>query len=456
VLTQPVGASAPEYFHAGGQASASSTFLRGFGNWVHRTGRPGAKLDVKFGFGLGHSASDSQRRQFGQSGALQDVIDDTDGTHDSSATLGLKYSAPLGQGHLLTTGADVEAGRRSQTRVSLDNGSPRFADSGDNLTAQTRRLAGFAQDEWDINAQWGVNLGLRWEGIRTGSALPAGAVDNRSSVWSPVFHVVWRIPGHARDQLRWSLTHSYRAPAVNDLIALPALSRLNSPSRPDRTGNPDLKPELARGMDAAYEHYLSNSGIVSANVFVRDIDNLMRRDLSYQATPLGPRWVSTPGNIGHAVTSGVELEAKFQLAEVMENAPNLDLRSNYSRFWSHVDGIPGPDNRLDQQAKQTANLGLDYRMKALPLTLGASYNWTPATLVQTSVSERVDNGVKRQVDLYGLWKFSPAVQLRASASNLLGDDVVSGSVVTTGALAQSASTLARTYTVLGIRLEMKL
>lgn len=38
----------------------------------------------------------------------------------------------------------------------------------------------------------------------------------------------------------------------------------------------------------------------------------------------------------------------------MDDAPQIeDVRSNYSRFWSRVDNIPGPNNRLDQQAKQT-------------------------------------------------------------------------------------------------------
>ena len=227
-------------------------------------------------------------------------------------------------------------------------------------------------------------VGLRWEGIRTTSTSSGADVSNTSRVWSPVLHTVWRIPGHEKDQIRAALTQSYRAPALNDLIATPSFSTDNRPTRPDRIGNPNLKPELAKGLDLAYEHYLGKSGIVSASAFVRDIDNLMRRTTTQRQTSRGLRWVSSPVNIGHAITSGIELEAKFPLTEVMAGAPNIDLRSNYSRFWSRVDGIQGPNNRLDQQASQTANFGLDYRMKDLPLTLGGGYNWTPAILVQTT------------------------------------------------------------------------
>ncbi len=339
----------------------------------------------------------------------------------------------------------------------MRNGLPQYAGSGFELTADTRRIAGFIQDEWDITPQWGVYLGLRWEGIRTIATNQDGRdINNTSRVWSPVLHTVYRIPGHAKDQFRASLTNSYRAPGLNDLIAVTSFSEPNEANRPDRSGNPNLKPELAKGLDLAYEHYIGKGGILSASAFVRQIDNLMRRKLTTHIVDGEERFLSTPSNVGSARTSGIELEAKFQLADVMANAPNLDLRANYSHFWSDVEGIPGPDNRLDQQARQSANLGLDYRMKKLPLTLGGSYNWTPATVVQTSIDERVTSGVKRQFDAYALWKFNPNTQVRFSASNMLHDDYHSGSAVASqGSLFLSESS-ARTYTNWGLRLEMKL
>jgi iron complex outermembrane receptor protein len=271
-----------------------------------------------------------------------------------------------------------------------------------------------------------------------------------------VLHTVYRIPGAKRDQLRASLTRSYKAPALDDLIAAPSFTSDNHPTRPDRTGNPDLKPELATGVDLAYEHYLSRSGILSASAFVRDIDDLMRRQTSLQSTSIGPRWVSTPANIGHARTSGVELEAKFGLAEAMAGAPDVDVRANYSRYWSSVDDIPGPNNRLERQAKQTANFGLDYRMKNAPLTVGGNVNWTPVTVVQTSVAELYTTGMKRQLDLYGLWKFSANTQLRISGNNLLPRRYETARVVDLSELVQALDTSVRTYTTLGVRLELKI
>ncbi|SHH42131.1 TonB-dependent siderophore receptor [Massilia sp. CF038] len=455
VLTQRAGPSTPEYALAVSNGSASATFLRGFGNWLHKLD-DGAKLDVKFGFGGGRSRNDTRRNQYDADGALNGVFVDQDSSRNAGASTGGKYTRSMGKGHQLAAGWDLEALHRTQDALALRDGQSRFGQSGDNVSADTRRLAGYIQDEWDITAQWGVYLGLRWEGIRTAATSGARDIRNTSAVWSPVLHTVWRIPGHDKDQLRASLTQSYRAPQVNDLIAAPSFSEPNSPTRPDRSGNPDLKPELAQGIDLAYEHYIGKSGIVSVSGFVRQIDDLMRRALTtYQANGQ-TRYLSTPSNVGSARTSGIELEAKMQLADLLPNAPSMDVRANYSRFWSSVDGIPGPDNRIDGQAKQTANVGADYRMKKLPLTLGGSYNWTPAVLVQVSPTERASTGVKRQFDAYGLWKFSQNTQLRVGANNLRNEDYLAGRVVATDTGFESASSTARTYTTWSARLEMKL
>ncbi|CUI06488.1 TonB-dependent receptor plug domain-containing protein [Massilia antarctica] len=454
-LTQRIGPPQREYAVALASSNSSMTMLRGFGNWLHRMDA-GAKLDVKFGFGGGRGESTSLRKQYGDNGVLKDYFSDVDTSRSHSLNSGGKYSTPLAKGHLLAAGWDLEGGHRTQSTVALVNGRAQFAESGSSMTADTRRVAGYVQDEWDITPQWSSYLGLRWEGIRTSATNQGRDVRNNSKVWSPVLHTVWRIPGFDKDQVRASLTRSYRAPQLNDLIAVPTYSQLNSATRPDRTGNPNLKPELAQGLDLAYEHYLGKSGILSASGFVRKIDKLMRRELTLRDTPDGPRWLSSPSNIGSARTSGIELEAKFQLAELVANAPNIDLRSNYSHFWSTVEGIPGPDNRLDQQAKQTANVGLDWRLKEVPLTLGGSYNWTPAILVRTSADEVATTGVKRQFDAYGLWKISAATQLRLSANNLLNNDYLAGRSVTRDGIAQLSDMASRTYTTWTIRLEMKL
>ena len=281
-------------------------------------------------------------------------------------------------------------------------------------------------------------------------------------------HALWRLDEGSKDQIRASLTRSYRAPSLQNLVARRNISSRyptsggNEPTSPDRIGNPDLKPELATGLDVAYEHYLSGGGLLSASVFTRRIENLIRNVTSLQSVDYAsaPRWVSQPQNIGTARTSGIELEAKFRLAEVMPTTTALDVRSNLSVFRSRVEGVSGPDNRLDQQPDWTANLGADYRVPGWPLMLGGNLNYTPTYAVQQSELQRNDIATKRVVDLYALWTFNPTVQLRLSAANLAPLDWRTSSTVTatdsTGTTRQTAINQSPGETYWGVKLELKL
>jgi outer membrane receptor for ferrienterochelin and colicins len=347
-----------------------------------------------------------------------------------------------------------------------------LADFGDNVSASSTRFAAFAQDEWMLTPQWAVHAGLRWEGIVTrGSADPsggpAGAPTNRSSVWTPLLHAVWKPEPASPDQLRFSLTRSYRSPTLQNLIARPGVNTRypapgpNTPTQADRAGNPALKPELATGIDIAIERFLPTGGLLSANVFHRQISNYLRsqttlEDVSW--SPGVPRWVSRPQNVGDALTQGIELEAKFRLSDWLADAPKIDVRANASMFRSRVKGVPGPDNRLDQQPDATANLGADYRFIGLPFTLGGNLNWNPAYDTRLSDVQTAYQGRKVGFDAYGLWVFNPSLQLRLTLSNLAPRDYLTGgSVVDTGAgVRETSLTVAPTYLNAQLRLELKL
>ena len=316
-----------------------------------------------------------------------------------------------------------------------------------------------------------MHAGLRWEGIRTRGSVAEGQPDaiNRSGVWSPLLHAVWKPDPKSRDQVRMSLTRSYRSPTLGDLIARPVFNSRypiggpNTPTQADRAGNPDLKPELATGIDLAVERYLPGSGLLSANVFRRDITNYMRSVTRLETVAYSsvPRYVLRPQNVGSAVTQGLELEAKFRASELWAAAPKVDVRANVSVFSSRVKEVPGPDNRLDQQPGATANLGGDYRFSGMPLTLGGNVNWTPGYTTRLSDVQTAFMSRKIVADAYALWVFNPALQLRFSLSNLAPSDYLFGASVDgpdiQGRNVRERSTTTQpTFVNAQLRLEMKL
>jgi len=444
------------------------TMLRLNSQWQKRIDDD-TKLELRGGIGRGQSDSHSFRRELRSSVETRNQDDTTD-SRDASWSLNTKLSRSLQNEHSLVGGFEGEGSTRDQTRISLQNGlsRPELDEFGDNLIASTQRFAAYAQDEWSVGKQWAFYAGLRGETIQVRSTAANYAVSNRATVWTPLLHGVWKFDEKSRDQIRASLTRSYRSPNLNDLIARPNINSqypcaanqpcgANEANYPDRTGNPALKPELATGIDIAYENFLSKGGVLSASFFARRISGLMRtvtalEDVSYANVQ---RWVARPRNIGNATTMGLELEAKFRLDEFITDAWPINVRSNLSLFRSRVDGIPGPDNTLDQQPRGTANLGADYRLRSLPLSLGASLNVTPATTIQQTLLQQ--NRASRKVvsDAFALWIVNPTTQLRVSATNLTPLDYATGSLITTPDKLISSESGGRTFTLWQLRLEIK-
>ena len=411
--------------------------------WRQRLGAVRAELNG--GGGTFQSENQTLRNDFNTGGSQPArTLRDDSRTRQNSIDLKLKFSGVAGgneQGgeHSLVGGVDVDAARRSETRTTVQNGLPILASFGDDLQASSLRLAAFVQDEWNINPHWSAQAGLRWEGITTrgdGATASTGTAGqprptNRSSVWTPLLFAVWKPDPKGRDQVRMSLTRSYRSPDLNNLIARPTINRDYNPdtgsnieTAPDRAGNPDLKPELATGVDIAVERYLAQGGVLSANLFHRQISNLMRGTTRLENVSWSPfpRYVRRMQNIGDATTSGLELEAKFRLDQLITGATPVEMRSNVSFFSSKVKAVPGPDNRLDQQAKASANFGADYRLRGVPLTLGGNVNYVPGGTTRLEADQTVSISSKQVWDAYALWSFSPNTALRLLGSNLSARD----------------------------------
>lgn len=384
-------------------------------NWVHKFDG-GGKLDTKLG--LNASQRDADRREQGYDANLQTLDNVTLSTaHDHGATMVGKYSMPIAEEHTLVTGWDGGHSQRSETRVENDRRlSGNFPINSDqNYRATLNRLALFAQDEWNITPKWSASMGFRWEMLDTTSqGNDFDVFHNRSIVFSPLFQTLWKLPNSQNDQIRLALTRTYKAPSLNSLIPRGYTSVNNSSVNPDFQGNPGLKPELATGVDLAYEHFFGDGAMISASVYRRQIDDVTLDVVSL----LGERWISMPINDGRAQTHGIELEAKFPLQLFDKSVPAIDLHGNLTRNFSTVEKVPGPNNRLANQTPLSINFGLDFTVNPF-LSLGGNFTSESGGLVSSSAVSSTLSSNRKGMDVFALWKFDAKCQLRLSVANIL-------------------------------------
>jgi outer membrane receptor for ferrienterochelin and colicins len=224
-------------------------------NWVAKLG--GGKLDAKAavnqgGFDVRDSAS---YRTAGQAFALQRDTD-TSRAFTTWTTSG-KYVRSLSASNSLATGWEMSDGRTGEHALRIDRltGAPLLGVDEHFLTEELG-LAAFAQDEWNITPLWSMYLGARWESIRLASSgTGLDATTSRNAVLTPVAQTLYKFPDKSGRQVRLALTRTFKAPDMQQFRGRRYVAAYNTRFTPDSSGNPALEPELATGIDAAYEHF---------------------------------------------------------------------------------------------------------------------------------------------------------------------------------------------------------
>ena len=410
----------PPYVHTENTVRNEFNSYRVNANWVRRFADD-SRLDARLGFSYFNFTPQSEFTARDASGAvaLQRIVNST-GDDNTMTTVG-KYTFNVMQGHNLSAGWDGAYTLRDDTRLQSDffpltSSTTR---NDEQFETNVRRLALYAQDEWDVSERFAIYTGLRWEGIETRSdGNTYDPIRNRSSVLSPIANLLWKLPGSEKDQVRLGIARTYKPINTNDLIPRRFFAPNNSPTTPDFIGNPNLKPELSWGVDGGYEHYPAGGGNIGVSFFYRSIEDVIQRQTSFQ----DGLYVSRPENIGTAKVKGIEVDAKGNLSQLVDGAPRLDLRANFAVNKSTVDFLPGPYNRLDEQPPWNGTAGADYRFTAVPLTLGTSFTARGAGTVRVSTSQVIYRSINRQWEAFALWRFSPKVSVRLTVQDLLAQD----------------------------------
>lgn len=423
------------------QTRSASVVQRAQLQW-QRKWADGTKVELKaFGQGTRRSAlGEYSGWQRDGSFSLQRVSDTR--FDESRATLGGRWNQPMGLAHALVAGWDVERRQRDELRRVWDNGLER-QDTSDGVpfTARIERTAAFVQDEWAISERWSVLPGVRLEEVVTRSGESTSEIDSRATLVAPVLHVNFRLDPKGKDQVRASVTRSFKLPDLGSLLGRYVVNttyerdQSNTPIAADRAGNPNLRPELATGFDLAYEHYPASGGVLSIGVFHRRIEDLIRQSITLQQQDwlALPRWVARPVNFGVAHSTGLEVEIKGRAEEWLprwfEPDSGVQLRSAWNLYRSEVEQVDGPDNRLEAQPPWSANMGFDVRVKNTGWTLGASLVLQPAYTTQQTDRQVARRSAVRTLDAFAAWKIDRSAQLRVGVANLLAPDAETSNAV---------------------------
>ncbi len=341
----------------------------------------------------------------------------TRATHTAYSSTG-KYVSGFSERHDLAFGWDAGYTDRNERRVQRD----RAGDCSpldliqDDYRADIHRLALYAQDQWRTSPRLQTYLGLRWEGLETAvGSRASGTLHRRSNVFSPIAQWVFKPASSSKDQFRFGVARTFNAPQPWQLLPRRySVNNGNGPTNQDQQGNPTLRPEIAWGVDASYEHYVGKDGLVSLGAYSRRIDDVILRSLSVQ----DGLWISTPYNAGRAQTHGFTLDTRFALADLLRTEVDLQITANLTRNWSKVASVPGPDNRLADQTPLSGNVGLHWQASKR-FSSSVDYSYSGGGTNRLSAEWARASTPERTLDVAADWKLDAASRLNLSLSNVL-------------------------------------
>ncbi|MER1967540.1 TonB-dependent receptor [Castellaniella sp. GW247-6E4] len=203
---------------------------------------------------------------------------------------------------------------------------------------------------------------------------------------------------------------AFHAPTFNDLYYPFELYTFMGFPVGSYAGNPDLKPEKSRNIEAHIQYRTADT-LLRATLYENRIDDL----IIYQVSEPIPFFTEgTMRNLNKAVIRGLTLTAEQRLGDttLRASADFLDPRND--------DPQPGQGSELPRRARQVFHLSAEHRIQAL--RLGAEYQYT---------GNRYDDGANKVrlggyslVNLIAAYDFSKSLGVQVRWNNALDKDYV--------------------------------
>lgn len=388
------------------------------GEWKHKL-VGGGELAVYAAQQQGGEDKDKVTREFNANGSFKShAVEDAE-QDEREWFAGLRFKQKIGN-HNIGTGLEYGDRRREDEKVTKNFNASGVQTStiaggrGDNFDIDETRWVAYVQDEIGLFPGHVLTPGLRVQRIEREAVDGIGQqYSNRTDLASPSLHYLWQVNG--RNNLRASVTESVKPPKFDDLSPVTE-TKSGTTSDPDKSGNPDLKPEKAIGFELGWEHFLPRGGgVLGANLFRRNIEDKIESRTALEGT----RNVSRPYNVGDARVWGWELDARPRMDVI--GLPELMLRFNYTRLFSELkDTATGLTTRIKDQPPYVYNVGFDWQLPRWDAALGLNYNYTPTFIKNPAETTKLDPEPKQKLlDMYVMKRLNKDFALRVTASNLL-------------------------------------
>ncbi|MDD3181115.1 MAG: TonB-dependent receptor [Opitutaceae bacterium] len=242
-------------------------------------------------------------------------------------------------------------------------------------------LAFFAQDEFSLADDVYLTGGLRNDDFDTFGRATTGRA---TAAW---------LVAQRRVKLRASYGTAFRSPSFLDLYGQSAFYH----------GNPNLKPENARGWDAGIDYYFAQKqGVISATWFNTDYTNLIASSTDF----------TTVINIQRARTRGTEFAAQANLPEA------TTLRAAFT----YLEALNLTTNtRLLRRPRQSGSLDLWHDFSH-GVSVGAGMTFAAHRRdVNAKTFAQIDQPDYSVTRLYAVWQVTPRLACKVRFENLLNE-----------------------------------
>lgn len=244
-------------------------------------------------------------------------------------------------------------------------------------------LAVFAQDEWSPRDDLHFTAGLRSDDHDTFGRETTG----RGTV-------AWQVVPQ-RGKLRASFSTAFRSPSFLDLYGESAFYR----------GNPNLRPETARGWDAGVDFYLPDGrGALGVTWFETELADLIIFD--FGASP------GTTANVERARTRGLEIAGKLAWTATTE------VRLAFS--YLEADNLTA-GTRLLRRPRHTVNAEVWHDFGG-GFSAGAGVQWVvDREDVHARTFRRIDAEDYLVTRVFAAWSVRPGLAVKARVENALDE-----------------------------------